>query len=74
MNALNIISFLALLFSITGNTLVNFRKKSGFVWWIASNVLWIAVNFIGPTNWSQVALFVIYAALNVHGYIQWSSK
>lgn len=71
---LNVVSFCAFLLSISGNFLVNCQKKSGFVLWIVSNALWVAVNFIGPTNWSQVALFVIYALLNVHGYIRWSRK
>lgn len=71
---LNTLSFIAFLLSISGNLLVNLKRKSGFVLWIVSNVFWIAVNFIGPTNWSQVALFVIYALLNVHGYIKWSGK
>ena len=74
MALLNIVSFCAFLLSISGNLLVNLRKKSGFVLWIVSNALWILVNFIGPTNWSQVALFVVYALLNVHGYIKWSKE
>lgn len=74
MALLNAVSFCALLLSILGNLLVNCKRKSGFVVWIASNAFWVAVNFIGPTNWSQVVLFAIYTLLNAHGYIKWSKR
>ena len=69
---LQVVSFLALALSLAGNTLINFQRKIGFVVWIASNVAWIAVNFMGTVNWAQVAMFVVYAGLNVHGWLKWT--
>lgn len=71
---LHALSVLSLILSLAGNILVNYRKRYGFVVWIASNISWIAVNLVGETNWPQVVMFVVYAGLNVQGFILWSRK
>lgn len=70
-HSIGVVSFVALVLSLAGNALINFRKRIGFFVWIASNVAWIAVNLMGVPNWSQIAMFVVYVALNVHGWIAW---
>ena len=70
-HSVGIVSFVALVLSLAGNALINFRKRIGFFVWILSNVAWIAVNMMGTPNWSQIAMFVVYVALNVHGWIAW---
>lgn len=50
---------------------INFRKRIGFFVWILSNVAWIAVNMMGVPNWSQIVMFVVYMAMNVHGWVSW---
>ena len=72
---IGIVSFIALVFSLAGNTLINFKRKIGFIIWIISNVLWIAVNLMMESpNWSQIAMFIVYMMLNIHGWITWSRK
>jgi nicotinamide riboside transporter PnuC len=66
------LSIIALILSLTGNILVNYKKKLGFIIWISSNIFWIVVNFVGDKNYPQVIMYLIYAALNVQGYINWS--
>ena len=66
------LSILSLVLSLTGNILVNCRKKEGFLVWVVANFLWIAVNLLGETNWPQHAMFVVYIALALQGYIQWT--
>ena len=66
------LSIIALIFSLVGNILVNFKKKLGFIIWTVSNVFWIVVNFIGDMNYPQVIMYLVYAGLNVQGYINWS--
>jgi nicotinamide riboside transporter PnuC len=61
----------ALVLAVTGNLLVNFKKRFGFIIWILSNIAWIVVNIIGPTNISQIIMYVIYMGLNIHGFIYW---
>ena len=70
-HSIDVMSFVALVLSLTGNALINFRKRIGFFVWILSNVAWIAVNMMGTPNWSQIVMFVVYVALNVHGWIAW---
>lgn len=69
-----VISTIALIFALTGNILVNFRKKLGFVIWTISNILWIAVNFLGTLNIPQVIMCLVYITLNIQGFIVWSRK
>ena len=70
-HSIGIMSFVALVLSLAGNALINFRKRIGFFVWILSNVAWIAVNMMGTPNWSQIAMFVVYMAMNVHGWVSW---
>ena len=68
------LSIIALIFSLVGNILVNFKKKLGFIIWTISNVFWIVVNFVGDMNYPQVIMYLVYAGLNVQGYVNWSKK
>ena len=70
-HSIDVMSFVALVLSLAGNALINFRKRIGFFVWILSNVAWIAVNMMGTPNWSQIAMFVVYMAMNVHGWVSW---
>ena len=56
--AIQIMSVLALIASLTGNTMINLKKKAGFIVWIASNVMWIVVNLMGTPNIPQIAMFM----------------
>ena len=70
-HSIDVMSFVALVLSLAGNALINFRKRIGFFVWILSNVAWIAVNLMGTPNWSQIAMFVVYVVFNVHGWMKW---
>lgn len=67
-----VVSALALVASLVGNTLVNFKRRVGFLIWILSNVLWILTNVFWMHNGFQVVMFVVYLLLNLHGYILWT--
>jgi nicotinamide riboside transporter PnuC len=68
------LSLIATICSLAGNILVNCKKKSGFIVWTISNLLWIAVNFLGTPNIMQITMFVAYGCLNIIGFAQWSRK
>lgn len=70
----SVLSVFALIFSIGGNVLINVKNRIGYIVWILSNVLWIMVNCLGHLNVSQVIMYVIYAGLNIQGFINWSRK
>ena len=65
------LSIIALILSLIGNILVNYKKKLGFIIWISSNVFWIVVNYMGDVNYPQVIMYIVYAILNVQGYVNW---
>lgn len=66
-----IISTIALILSLTGNIMVNFKKRSGFIVWGLSNIVWIIVNLIGPINVPQIIMYLVYMGLNIHGFVLW---
>ena len=55
---MDILSIAALVSSLSGNALVNYKRRVGFIVWIVSNILWILVNLLGDTNWCQVLMFI----------------
>ena len=71
---MDILSIAALVSSLSGNALVNYKRRVGFIVWIVSNILWILVNLLGDTNWCQVLMFIAYMCLNVQGWIVWGRK
>ena len=71
---INVVSLVALVLSLSGNILINFKKRFGFVVWFLSNVCWIVVNLLGKPNWLQIIMFIVYMALNVQGWLKWKRK
>ena len=71
---LDIISAVAAFFSISGNVLVNNRCKAGFIAWIISNGIWIAVELVCYHNWVRLAQMTVYTALAIHGYLKWAKQ
>lgn len=69
-----IVSVLALITSLSGNILVNYKRRIGFIIWSISNVFWIWVNFISTLNVSQVIMYLVYLLLNMQGFIVWGRK
>ena len=65
------LSVFGLISTISGNILINFRRKIGFLVWIVGNILWILVNVFGTFNIFMVIMYVLYAILNVDGWIRW---
>jgi len=74
MGLVDIVSLAAFILAITGNLLINAKRRSGFMVWIVANSLWVAVNLLGETNWFQVAMFASYSIFNVFGYFGWSKS
>ena len=69
---MDMLSMLAFVLSLSGNILINHKRRVGFVVWLASNVMWIAVNVkSGEPNVAQVAMFVAYIAFNIQGWLKW---
>lgn len=71
---LQILSWCATGSSLIGQWLINNKKRSAFVVWIASNVLWIIVNIISTFNMANVVMYIVYTIMNIHGFISWKNK
>lgn len=65
------LSVIALVCSLSGNVLINYGHRIGFAVWFLANALWIAVNVTTHPNACQIAMFIVYMALNVHGWMKW---
>ena len=71
---IDILSITALILSLAGNLLINYKKRIGFIVWLLSNILWIAVNLLGKPNVSQIIMFIVYIGFNVHGFLNWRQE
>lgn len=70
MNFIEIISWFNVSLSILGNILVIKKKRSGFMAWIISNIIWIVIDF-NAGIYSQVALFIVFTIIAIYGFIKW---
>lgn len=70
------ISVISTIFALSGNLLVNFKMKIGFLVWCVSNVTWVIYNFVilPSPNWSMIIMYIVYFVLNIMGFIMWSKK
>ena len=74
MSLLQVFSVISLMLSLSGNLLINYKKKIGFWIWIASDISWIIVNFLGKPNYPQILMYIIYIIINIDGVIRWSKN
>lgn len=68
------LSALGAILSLGGNILIAKKKKSGWLVWIAGNIVWIIVNIIGTFNLSMVLMYIAYLGINVKGFIDWTKQ
>jgi nicotinamide riboside transporter PnuC len=71
---ITILSVLGAIFSLGGNVAIAKKKKAGWLIWIAGNIAWIGVNFLGDFNLSMVLMYVAYLGINIKGFIDWSKQ
>ena len=69
-----ILSILGSVFSLGGNVLIARKRRSGWLVWIAGNITWILVNFLGEMNVPMVLMYVAYGAINITGYREWRKE
>lgn len=71
---IDVVSVAACLLSIAGKICVNNKSRWNFAFFIAGYVLWIAYNLLNTPNVPQVAMYVVYTALSVQGWIKWKGN
>ena len=70
----DVISWTASGFATIGTLANNYRKKSGFVFWMIANCIWIYFDLFVVVNIPQMIQFAFFAIMNIHGWKQWSKR
>lgn len=70
----DIISWVAMVLSLAGNLFIAKKMKIGFVIWLISNLMWIAVNIILIHNIPQIIMYAFFTGANIYGIVNWSKE
>lgn len=68
------LSWIAMLLSIVGQYAISNRRRTGFIYWGISNLLWILINILSHWNSAQVCMYLIFTVLNIYGWDQWQKN
>lgn len=69
-----IVSVIACILSIAGKICVNYKKRINFALFMTGYVLWIVYYACTTPNIPQMVMYIVYAALSVHGWLKWRKK
>jgi nicotinamide riboside transporter PnuC len=67
------IEILGVALAVTGNLLINFRNRGGYLAWIAANALLFLVSLGAGLHW-MAGLYVVFTLLAIHGFSQWGKS
>lgn len=67
------VQWLALLLSVVGSLMINYKKQYGFYVYLISNALMVYM-FVRLQNVAQSIQFIFFIVLNIHGIIKWRDK
>lgn len=70
---IQIIGWLAFLTGLTGCALNARKLRTGFYWWIISDVLYI-INNLYYKNWPLTLTFILYTIIAIYGLNQWKEN
>jgi len=71
MDLYTVLSVVCFCLSIGGTLFINFKRRIGFISCAFGNVCWIILYLMSvPVNYVQIASLVIYALLNLQGYLR----
>lgn len=68
---IQLLSAIAVILSLLGQYLVAKKRRSIFVIWGVSNIIWILVDVVEYTNWYQILMYFVFILLNINGWINW---
>lgn len=68
---IRVIEFISAFLSIVGAKLVREKRVRGFVFWVITNVMWIAYTFITAQYFMMLmyCVFLYYAVSSIHYWI-----
>lgn len=67
---IDIISWIMTGITVIGTVLNSYQKKSGFIFWLISNIFWIGFN-IWSESYAQAAVYVFNSCMCIIGIRQW---
>lgn len=70
---INIMSYIAMSLSISGNYFVNRKNVLGMWLWFFGSLIWLCLS-IYSFNIAQLIMFLIYTYFNIDGIIKWKNK
>ena len=71
---IKILSIIAVVLSLLGQYLVAKKRRSIFVIWGVSNILWIIVDVLEYPNVYQILMYTTFIGLNINGWIKWRKQ
>lgn len=66
-----IISYILMIFSVSGNIFVNFKSVIGMWLWLAGSCGWVVYTF-KKKEYALTIQNIVYTILNIMGIIMWS--
>ena len=70
---IDILAWIAMILSVSGNIFVNFKNQTGMFLWLFGSGIWLYLAVLNNNN-QQICLFGIYTLLNIHGIFKWQKK
>lgn len=67
---IRILSIVGFILSILGYEFIVRKRWTGFIFWLISNVLWMAID-IHAGLYEQAAMFAVFTAYTIRGIIKW---
>jgi hypothetical protein len=68
------LDWLAMIFSLIAIYYVGNRKRSGFLFFVTANALWIILGVLLLQSYGIVIGNTVFLIMNVRGFIHWQHK
>ncbi|GAB5465846.1 MAG: nicotinamide mononucleotide transporter [Candidatus Kapaibacteriales bacterium] len=69
-----LIDWLAMLLSLLGVYIIGNKRKSGFLVFALSNVIWALLGFTLMGSYGVAIGNLIFVVINIRGYLSWNKK
>lgn len=56
--------------AVIGTICNSYRKRSGFIFWIISNIFWIIYDLY-KKEYAQAGIFIFNTFMNIVGFFKW---
>ena len=71
MSSIQIFELVSMIIGLTGTLLVTYKNKTGFIFWIFGNCLWLIYGFI-TKQYFFAFQYIIFTGLAIFGFLKWT--